>query len=458
MGLISESITRKTEVASILDRPIRLDQGPLADGEPAAARYILPQSRTTLGERFLLLIAMLTLPLENYVPTVAGMTISFIMFALLAAYVIVNRSRTLGGIWYHPVFIAAYAFIGVSALLEFSSPLSRYEDIIRFAQLIGGAVCVAVLCRDRSALTVGLYGYIATALWVSVVLFSIGYGTLQGMEGDDFDESSKLRNQAYGEKPLGANVNGLSFLCAQGAIVAFALSLSDRVKYLRVPLLGVGAFCLIASFLPMSRGIAVVSLTCFATIFYAQGFRYGKALVLAAFLGMSVYMVVPDAIWGRMVFSTEVKSGKMESRAQLYTTALDRLPEYIMTGVGAGNYFGRWGIEKGFGRYHNGVTIAHGVHNSFLAIAIYWGVLGLSLFLWIIWQVYRLVPLRCGRDELSLALLGILVSIGLYLFQIHGFYDKPFAFAVGMMVGARQWIWPTGVVSDVMGTNVPRRL
>jgi hypothetical protein len=435
-----------------------LDQGPLADGEPAAARYILPQSRTTLGERFLLLIAMLTLPLENYFPTVAGMTISFLMFAMLAAYIIVNRPRVLGKIWYHPVFIAAYAFIGVCALLEFSSPLSRYGDIIRFAQLIGGAVCVAVICRDRSALAAGLSGYIATALWVSIVLFSIGYGTLQGMEADDFDQSSKLRNQAYGDKPLGANINGLAFLCAQGAIVAFALSLSDRLKYLRIPLLGIGAFCLIASFLPMSRGVAVVSLACFATIFYAQGYRYGKALFLAVIFGMAVYMVVPDAIWGRMVFSTEVKSGKMESRAQLYTTALDRLPEYIVAGVGVGNYYGKWGVEKGFARSKDGIVFAHGVHNSFLAIAIYWGALGLLMFLWIIWEVYRSVPSRCGRDELSLALLGTLVSIGLYLFQIHGFYDKPFAFAVGMAVGARQWIWPSGVVSEVMGANVPRRL
>jgi len=397
---------------------------------------------------------MIILPLENYFPTVAGMTVSFLMFVVLAAYIIVNRPRILGEMWYHPVFIAAYAFIGVSVLLEFSSPLSRYDDIIRFAQMIGGAVCVAVLCRDRSALTVGLYGYIATAFWVSVVLFSSGFETLQGMQADDFDEASRLRAQAFGGKPLGANINGLAFLSAQGAIVAFALSLSDRLKHLRILLLGIGAFCLIASFLPMSRGVAVVILVSFATILYNQGFRYGKALILASILGMGVYVLVPDAIWGRMVYSTEVqRHGRLESRAHLYTTALDRLPEYIVAGVGAGNYFEKWGAEKGFAKHRGGVTVTYGVHNSFLAIAIYWGVLGLSLFLWIIWCVYRSIPLRCGRDELSLALLGIIVAIWLYLFQIHGFYDKPFAFAVGMVVGARQWIWPMGIVSEVVGNK-----
>jgi hypothetical protein len=293
-----------------------------------------------------------------------------------------------------------------------------------------------------------------TALWVSVVLYSIGYGTLQGMQADDFDEASHLRNQAYGGKPLGANVNHLAFICAQGAIVAFGLLLSDGLKHLhRILLLGIGAFCLIASFLPMSRGAVVVILVSFATILYSQGFRYGKALILAPVLGMIVYLVVPDAIWGRMVVSTQTYGeGKMESRVQLYATAIDRLPEYIVGGVGAGNYFGKWGLEKGFARggRRGSARVAHGVHNSFLAITIYWGVLGLLMFLWIIWEIYRSVPLRCGRDELSLALLGILVAIALYLLQIHGFYEKALAFGVGMMVGARQWIWPTGIVSDVV--------
>jgi hypothetical protein len=440
----------KTEVAFIRDQSIRLDEGLPVSGQPAAARYSLPQSGTTFVERSLLFVAMIILPLENYFPTVAGMTVNFLMFVLLAAYIIANRPRILGKTWYHPVFLAAYAFIGVTVLLELSSPLSRYGDIIRFGQMIGGAVCVAVLCRDRAALTAGLYGYIATALWVSVVLFSVGYGTLQGMQADDFDESSQLRNQAFGHKPLGANINGLAFLCAQGAIVAFALSLSDKLKRFRIPLLGAGAFCLIGSLLPMSRGIVVVIVVAFAAILYVQGFKYGKALTLAAILGMGVYMVIPDAIWGRMVFSTEMKHGKMESRAQLYATSFDRLPEYIVGGVGAGNFFGKWGLEKGYARSRGGVMVAHGVHNSVLAVTIYWGALGLFLFLWIGWCVYRSIPLRCGRDAYALALLGIAVSIGVYLLQIHGFYDKPFSFGVGMVVGARQWIWPMGIVSEVV--------
>lgn len=388
------------------------------------------------------------LPLQDYFPQVAGMSAGFFIFAALAAYAIVNCPRNLGAVWYHPVFIAAYAFIGVSALLEFVSPLSRYSEIFRFGQMIVGAVSVAALCRDRSVLAAGLYGYIAAALWVSVVLYSTGYGTLQGMQADDFNEASHLRAQAYGEKPLGANINSLALICAQGAIIAFALSLFERLKHLRPLSLGIVAFCLIASFLPMSRGVAVVLLASLAAILYAQGFRHGKALIFAFVLGMGVYMLVPDAVWSRMVFSTERgEGGKMESRARIYTTALDRLPEYIVTGVGAGNFHQDWGYKKWYTKPIGGVRLPVAAHNTPLAITVYWGVISLSIFMWFIWRVYRSIPLGCGRDELSLALLGIIISLGLYMMQIHTFYDKQFALGIGMLVGARQWIWPRGIVS-----------
>lgn len=434
----------------MIDEPIRkLNQIPPAGEQLAAAGYIQPHPRATPFERSLLLTSVAIFPLQDYFPSVAGMSTSFIFFATLAAYVIVNRLRSLGEIWCHPVFITAYVFVAVTALLEFSSPLSKYEEIIRFAQMIGGAVCVAVICRDRSALAAGLYGYIAAALWVSVVLYLTSYGTLQGMgTADDFDEASKIRAQAFGEKALGANLNRLAIVCVQGAVVAFALTLSDRWKHLRAPLVGITAFCLIASFLPMSRGAVVMSLMSFAVILYAHGARQGKILIVACVLGMGIYAVVPGAVWSRMSFSTETKDGgKMEARAYLYTRALNRLPEYIVAGVGVGNYYSKWGMEKGFTRGSPPVVL--GVHNSLLQITINWGILGLLTFLLIIWCIYRSIPLRCGRDGLSVALLGIILSLGTLLLQGHIFYDKALSFGIGMLIGARQWIWPTGIVSEV---------
>jgi hypothetical protein len=385
------------------------------------------------------------------------MSIMSLIFGMLAAYIIVNRQRALGEIWCHPVFIAAYVFIGVSALLEYSSPLARYEEVIRFAQMIGGALCVTALCRDRSALAASLYGFIISALWISVVLYSTSYGTLQEMPAESFSQASTVRAQAFGDNPMGANINSLAFMCAQGAIVAFALSVSTKLRHLRILFFGICGFCLIGSFLPMSRGTAVASFVCFAVILYAQGIRQVKLLIVASLLGLILYALVPDAVWSRMTFSTETREGKTELRQRLYTTAFDHLPEYVVAGVGAGNYFNQWGAKRGFGKESKGVWLVYGVHNSLLQITIYWGVLGLLAFLLIIWCAYRSIPLRCGRDELSLALLGILVASSLGLLQGHGFYSKSYAVGIGMLVGARRWIWPTGVVSAAEVKQGPLR-
>jgi hypothetical protein len=145
----------------------------------------------------------------------------------------------------------------------------------------------------------------------------------------------------------------------------------------------------------------------------------------------------------------------MESRAYVYTTALNRLPEYFVAGVGAGNFWNKWGFENGFRGERDGISFVFGAHNSLLQVAIYWGVLGLLAYLWIVWRVYYLIPLQCGRDKLSLALLAITISLGLWMLESQAFYDKWFACGLGLLIGARRWIWPTGIVSAVEADKPP---
>ena len=440
----------------MIDRAIRWDSKTPVGEVPVEVRYGSPRSPVSSVEQVLIFATIVILPLQNHIPSVAGMSVTFLLFGALAAYVIVNRPRILGQTWLHPSFIATYTFIGVSILLEFSSPLSSYEAIVRFTQMTGGAVCVAVLCRDRSALTAGLYGYIAAALWVSLYLFLTSYGVIQQMgAAANFQQATHVREAAFSESGLQANINSLAFVCTQGAVVAFAMAIVGSSK--RFLLLGIATFCLIAAFLPMSRGAAVISLVSFAAVLYTCGIKHGKVMVFVAILGLGIYVIVPDAVWSRMAFSTESRDGKMEGRAWIYTTALNRLPEYFVAGVGAGNYYNKWGFEKGFAREFQGVSVVYGAHNSLLQITIFWGILGLLMFLSIIWCTYRSVPVHCARDELSLALVGILVSLSLWLLMSHGFSDKWFACGLGLLVGARRWIWPSGIVSAVEVNQGPSR-
>ena len=395
-------------------------------------RNIVLHSHTSRIERFLLLGTIVFMPLENHIPNLAGFSILFILFGVLACYAVVNGPHIVDRIWMHPVLVAAYMFVGFSSLLEFASPRSDYNDVVRFALMIGGAVLFAALCRDRLALEACCYGSMGAALWLGVIILLTSYGTLGGMEATNYDQASQIRVQAFRDLPIHNNINIMAFICSQGGVAALAFALTGSPRRRKL-FFAIACSALVASFFPMSRGGIAITILSSAVVLYAYGIKQARVLILVGILGASIFMLVPEGIWSRMVFSTESNDGKMEARASLYVEAFEHVSDYLVTGVGAGNCMsiGDWSC---------------GVHNSFLHVTINWGLIGLSVFLLVIWQAYRCLPERCGRDAIALAVLGIAVSSLLWLFVIHNIYDKVFSLALGMLIASHCWIWPNGIV------------
>jgi len=256
-----------------------------------------------------------------------------------------------------------------------------------------------------------------------------------------------MRAEAFGNFSLKGNLNNLAAMAAQGGIVSLALAMTSRFARRRNVFLGASAVCFLGSFLTMSRGGVAMSIASCGTMLFMGGGKQSRKLLPLLILGSIVFLMIPGAIWSRMTFSTEVREGnKMESRARVYTTALDRLPEYIMTGVGAGNFLNKWGYEKGFATGSARSINVGGAHNCFLQVTINWGLLGLLGFLAILWQARLCLPRQCGSDGTALALVGLAVSLVLLMLVSHEFYDKRFALGLGMLVAARHWIWPLGIV------------
>jgi len=418
-------------VGSIFDKNIRL--GGIRSGLPTIVPNVLPHSRTTRVERFLLLTTIIILPLETHIPTVAGFSALFLMFAVLAGYVIVARPHVVVRIWRHPVFIAAYAFLAISGLLEFTSPLPMYEAVFRFGLMIVGAIVVASLCRDRLALGACLYGYIGAGLWLAVILFLSSYGALRGVTATDFNEASRIRAEVFRAKAVRGNINAMSFACLQGGIVAFAYTIASGSPRRRKLSLGIAVFCVSASLLTMSRAAAAISILACLAVLYAHGVRHAKALVVAGVLAGCIFLLVPDAIWSRMTVHTG--EGIEDVRLALYRKALQALPEYVISGVGAGNFLNKWGFENGFGAGDR----VYSLHNMFLQVMVYWGLMGLLPFIVLTWQAYRCLPEQCGREVLSLGLVGIAVSHFIMMSFYTDFYSKGLSLVLGMLVASRCW-------------------
>lgn len=383
---------------------------------------------TALPERVLLLGTIVLMPLENHIPNVAGFSILFILFAVLACRAVLNGPHILDRVWLHPVFVAAYGFIIVSSLMESAGPQSDYHDIVRFAFMVGGALLFAVLCRDRRALEACCYGYMGAALWLGVVILLTSYGALSGAEATGYVEASRMRVQAFRDLPIRNNLNIMAFICSQGGVVALAFALTGLPQRRKLFFV-IALFCLVASFFPMSRGGIAITIMSSAVVLYACGIRQARVLVPVGILGASIFVLIPVAIWSRLSFSTDTYGGQIDARAILYVEAFDHLGDYLMTGVGAGNCLslGEWSC---------------GVHNSFLHVTINWGLIGLATFSLIIWRAFHSLPKQSKSDTLALCVTGIAASSFFWLFFVHNFYDKAFSMALGILIAYRAWIWP----------------
>jgi len=236
----------------------------------------------------------------------------------------------------------------------------------------------------------------------------------------------------------------MAFQTSLAAVVALALALMSASTARRNLLLGVALFCLVGVLLPMSRGGTIIAIVSCVAICLAYQGRSTKVWFVALVLGAGLFVFAPNVTFTRLTGT--LSSGGVEvmieqdGRMRVWADALHRLPDYVMTGVGHGNFWTRWSASTG----------VHVAHNCFLQITIYWGVVGLLALLTVVWQASRCIPRGCGSDALGLCLLGIAVCLLLRMLVSHNFADKDFSLGLGMLVAARLWIWPNGLTHPLL--------
>ena len=412
------------------------------------AQQSAPQPTSRL-ERLLLVASAGLMPLEDHIPPIAGFSVMFFVFGILASYVLLSRHRFLFKTWTHPVFLTGYGLLFLAYLLESSHPDASYVEIVSIGQMLAGGVFVACICRDQRALRSCLYGYLIAGLALSIFLFLTSYGALQGATASDYAQADLIRAQVFRAQSFNINLNTMAFFTAQGTVVALVFALTAGSAFRRHLFFALAALCAIASFLPFSRGGIVIVVVSSAIVIFVYGIQGGKhfarfkrAITLSIVLGIVILIWVPEAVFSRLTFSTEAHEGTMEGRAKVYTAALEHLPDYVLAGVGEGQFWGTWGFRSKFAASY-GIS---GAHNGFIQVTIYWGVVALLILLGIVYQAYRCLPKRCGAIASGLHLLGVSVALLLYMMVNHGLAFKGFALGLGTLVGARLWIWPRVII------------
>jgi O-Antigen ligase len=400
------------------------------------------QYHTTTIERLLLMATAVIIPLEHHLPAIVGFSIPYIMFAILAGYTLLNRPRALARTQIQSVFLAAFTLIMIGSLIESVHPFPSYALLVRMGLMIVAAIFVASLCRDRGALRASIYGYLIAEVLISVLFFLTSYGVLQTTAATDFAEASQVRHDVFAN--VEGNLNEMAISTAQGAAVALALGLSVRSPLRRKLFFGIALVGIVAGFLSMSRsGMIITGVSC-ATVMFAYGVRNVKVILVATALVVGALILIPEAVFSRLSFSPETTSGKTEARMRLYKAAIDNLPDYVLTGVGAGNFKGPWGQRTDFYKEKN--RTVYGAHNAFIQVTINWGLAGLLVLILVVYLAYCCLPRGGGKDVLVLCLYGIAVALLLRLIVTHGLADKEYSLGLGLLVGGYLWIWSKGIV------------
>jgi len=140
------------------------------------SRKVSADKATSVLEKSLLLLIIVALPWEDHFRIVSGFSSLFFIFGIVAIYVLLRRPMAFASAIWHPVFRAAYVFLGVILLIEYSHPYADFDEIIRIGQMVIGAMLVAALCLDHACLRVACYGYIVAGIWLSILLYLTSFG------------------------------------------------------------------------------------------------------------------------------------------------------------------------------------------------------------------------------------------------------------------------------------------
>ena len=397
--------------------------------------------KTTMVERFLLLVTIGVLPLQSDLPKVRGISMGFILFALVAGYMLLWRPQIFVRSLRHPVFLAGFALVGVGLVMEFLHDSTGFFKIRRILLMLFGAVVLAALCRDRQAIRASIYGLLGGSVILASLLFLKTYGAISAAEVHTPLDAERLRYEAFIQHDeFEADLNQIAFFTALGAMLALVLALTATSLLRRYVFSAIAIFCVVATFLPLSRGGLVNLAVSCAAIAYARGITRPRVIIMALILVIGVLVWVPQAAFSRFTISTESSvSQHGDGRVRVYRAIIKYFPEYALTGVGISHLYGEWGRRTEFAK-DSGYVI--GAHNCLAQVTIYWGLAGLLALLMLIWRAYRCLPKHCGVDPLCLCLLGTSVSILTESMLVHTLEGKEFSLALGLLASAALWRWP----------------
>lgn len=401
---------------------------------------------STLAERLLLFTGILILPFQDLSSGIEGVSFTWAFFLLVGLYVVLHRLNEFIRIVFYPLFLGLFCFMGFAFLMESLHLFRTYSEINQILQMVLGGALVASLCRDDKAMNTMIWAYVLNGVWISIFLISTGYSILTGAIARNPEKASEIRYFALSSVTW-ANWNVLGFFMVQAMAGVLTLFFTIKKSALWQILLSSFVILLVLGVLvTMSRGASLALLVVSLVVSFSYGVFRLKTLVMVAIAGVTILTLAPSVIFERITASNAAEGTKklQEGRMVIYKIAGETWPEYILTGVGTGNFWKDWGREKGFAINALAGKGVIGGHNAFLQSTFYWGFASLIFLFGTVWQIFRFLRSRDPNERNTVFLKGVGTALFILLCVSTSLFSKTYSFYLGMIAA----LWMRAQISS----------
>jgi len=396
-------------------------------------------------EHVLLWVLVAGLALEESLPRLGPVSVSFTLFAVVGLYVFFWRSRSLLKVIGMPLPLS---FV-LLALLGLISELGRYDPMFHYVRRIAfmalGMVVVASLVRNRSAIQAGLSAFLfVAAIQAAIVGLSSG-PRLYAAEASDYFSATSARIAALKDVPIEGNLNRIGFIIGMGGVLGFVVAGTLQKHKLRIGVRVLGAVCFLGVAFLASRSAILTTFGAAATLVILRRKRRAKSALVATLLIGLLWLAVPGVTRARFSFGEVSVRGREDGRTQVYRRTVANIPEVLPFGVGEARYWNEWALD----------VLQHrlGTHSAPLQFIVTWGLPGIVALLVVVAGVVGSLPKVRLDDPLRLGMWAIAAGVLLRWLASHTVYDKEFSVLLGIMVGAQALVWPRSREGHLLRAN-----
>ena len=296
--------------------------------------------------------------------------------------------------------------VGISAMTSISLEESRNIGLLMIAFILSYFLMINIV-ETKGEFKFLLYVFIVSSVITAILgiyQYILGDVYSQAWLDSNMFEDIKMRVYATFENP---NVYGEYLILTIPLIVSLFFTEKGFIK--KLFLLGSFGITMLAMVLTFSRG-------CWLGIILALGIlliMIDKRFIWLGVLGIAVMpFVLPETIMNRFLSIGNLNDSSTSYRVYIWLGTLAMLKDYWFSGIG----LGITSFNKIYPIYsYNNVSAPHS-HNLFLQIIVEYGMIGLIVFLGILYNFYKETTIKMLKQK-SILTAGIVSGVTGFLLQ-----------------------------------------